>query len=304
MLPVAIHAAGPTFYVSTGGNDSWTGTRPQATQGDGPFRTLERARDAIRQRKQSDALPRGGITVEVAKGTYCLERPFELTTADSGTPECPITYRAQPGAEVRLLGGRELTHFAPVRDADVLRRLDASARSHVMQADLKAAGVSDFGKQDWNLGRGGAGLELFFQNRPMTLARWPNEGFTPIVDVAGPIEKNSRGQDVCREGTIVYQGDRPTRWLKEPDGWVHGYWFHDWSDQRHPIASIDPERHVLAVKPPYHSDGYRKDRWFYAFNLLPELDRPAMVPGRQSRLLYFWPPESGGGPAAGHPPCR
>jgi hypothetical protein len=302
MLPAAVHAAGATFYVSRDGNDSWSGTRPLAAQGDGPFRSLQRARDAIRQRKQAGALPGGGVTVEVAAGNYSLDKPLELTAADSGTPECPITYRAQPGAEVRLLGGRELPHLTPVRDADVLRRLDRNARGHVLQADLKASGIGDFGKQDWNVGRSGAGLELFYGNRPMTMARWPNEGFAPIVDVAGPIEKNRRGQDVCREGLIVYEGDRPTRWRNEPDGWVHGYWFHDWSDQRHPIASIDPARHVLAVKPPYHAYGYCKDRWFYAFNLLSELDRPGeWYLDRKAGLLYFWPPDGAGGLAAGHP---
>jgi len=302
LLPIAVEAAGITFYVSPEGNDSWTGTRPQAAQGDGPFRTLERARDAIRQRKAAGVVPRGGFIVQMAQGSYSLLKPFELTAADSGTPTCPITYRAQADAEVRLLGGREVSAFSPVRDADVLRRLDRGARGHVLQAELKAAGITDFGRQDWNVGRGGAGLELFCQNRPMTLARWPNGGFSPIVNVAGPVEKNSRGQDVCREGRIVYEGDRPTRWLKEPDGWVHGYWFHDWSDQRHPIASIDPERHVLSVRPPYHPYGYRKDRWFYAFNLLPELDSPGeWYLDRKSGLLYFWPPEGAGSLTAGHP---
>ena len=301
LLAGATAAPGATFYVSTDGNDSWTGTRSQATGSDGPFRSLERARDAIRKRKQAGPLPRGGITVELAQGRYCLDRPFELTAPDSGTPECPIAYRAQPGTVVRLLGGRELTNFAPVRDADVLRRLDESARGHVVQADLKAAGITDFGKQDWNTRRSSPGLELFYQDRPMTLARWPNEGFTPIVNVAGPVEKNSRGQDVCREGAIVYEGDRPTRWRKEPDGWVHGYWFHDWSDQRHPIASIDPARHVLAVKPPYHTYGYRKDRWFYAFNLLSELDCPGeWYLDRSKGLLYFWPADHTGELASGH----
>ena len=302
MLPVAADAATITFYVATDGNDSWTGTRAQAGQDTGPFRTLQRARDAIRQRKQAGALPSGGIMVEVAKGIYSLASPFELTAADSGTSACPITYRAQPGAEVRLLGGRELTNFTPVRDAGMLQRLPENARGHVLQADLRAAGVTDFGKQDWNLGRSGAGLELFYQNQPMTLARWPNEGFTPVVDVAGPVVKNSRGHDMCVEGPIVYEGDRPTRWIDEPDGWVHGYWFHDWSDQRHPIAQIDPQRHTIAVKPPYHSYGYRKGRWFYAFNLLSELDAPGeWYLDRDRGLLYFWPPQSPAGIAAGHP---
>jgi hypothetical protein len=33
------------------------------------------------------------------------------------------------------------------------------------------------------LGESEAGLELFFQHTPMTLARWPNEGFAKIPKV-------------------------------------------------------------------------------------------------------------------------
>ena len=125
----------------------------------------------------------------------------------------------------------------------------------------------------------------------MTLARWPNQGFTPVVDVAGPVTKNSRGQDVCVVGKFVYEGDRPRRWAGEKDVWVHGYWFHDWSDQRHKVESIDVQKRVIAVVPPYHSYGYRKGKWFYAFNILKELDTPGeWYLDRESGVLYFWPP--------------
>ena len=42
------------FYVSTGGSDSWSGTlaAPNAQRSDGPFATLERARDAVRDLKK------------------------------------------------------------------------------------------------------------------------------------------------------------------------------------------------------------------------------------------------------------
>ena len=186
-----------------------------------------------------------------------------------------------------------MLRFAPVNNPDAIRRLDKASRGHVLQADLKALGITNYGKQDWNTGHGLPGLELFFQDSPMTLARWPNEGFTRVVDVAGPLVKNSRGQDICREGRIIYEGDRPSRWIGEKDGWVHGYWFHDWSDQRHPIESIDPQKHVLAVKPPYHASGYRKGAWFYAFNLLSELDSPGeWYLDREAGILYFWPPST------------
>jgi len=56
------------------------------------------------------------------------------------------------------------------------------------------------------------------------------------------------------------------------------------------------------VKPPYHYYGYRKDRWFYGFNLLCELDSPGeWYLDREAGLLYFWPPGEAGNVTAGHP---
>lgn len=56
-LPSATAAASvqtADFYVLPGGSDSWTGTfaEPNAWQSDGPFATLERARDAVRELNQ------------------------------------------------------------------------------------------------------------------------------------------------------------------------------------------------------------------------------------------------------------
>ncbi len=46
----AVAADPVVFYVSPGGNDAWSGkiADPARNKKDGPFATLERARDAIR----------------------------------------------------------------------------------------------------------------------------------------------------------------------------------------------------------------------------------------------------------------
>ncbi|MBN2307342.1 MAG: hypothetical protein JXR94_00125, partial [Candidatus Hydrogenedentes bacterium] len=55
------------FYVATNGNDAWSGTlaEPNAEASDGPFATLERARDAIRSLKQNGGLLPAGVDVLV-----------------------------------------------------------------------------------------------------------------------------------------------------------------------------------------------------------------------------------------------
>jgi len=277
------------LYVAVNGRDDWSGklAAPSAARTDGPFATLERARDEIRKMKSAGGLPQRGVTVVLRGGVYQREKPFELTADDSGTAVCPVVYRAASGEEVRLVGGKAVTGFKPVTDRAILARLDESARSHVVQANLRALGIADFGEA------GGGGLELFFQDRPMILARWPNEGFTRIVDVVGGEPYDIRGTVGDRIGKFTYEGDRPKRWVGEKDVWVHGYWFWDWSDQRHKVASIDTDKRIIAVAPPYHGYGYRKGQWFYAYNILVEIDSPGeWYLDRETGILYFWPPAS------------
>ena len=59
------------FYVSPSGNDQWSGRLAAPARGgsDGPFATLEAARDAVRALKRS-GLPEGGVTVWIRAGTY------------------------------------------------------------------------------------------------------------------------------------------------------------------------------------------------------------------------------------------
>jgi len=283
-----------TFYVATNGNDKWSGRipTPTKTRTDGPFATLERARDEIRKLKREGRLPKDGVTVEVRGGIYQLPKAFELTAEDSGTESGRIVYRARAGEVVRLLGGRIVKGWELVSDPAILSRLDASARGKVYQANLKAQGITEYGQIGGGFGiAGGPGMELFFNDEPMPLSRWPNEGFVRIVDVLNIEPVDVRGTKGDKVGKFIYEGDRPARWVGEKEPCVHGYWFWDWADQRHRIESIDTEKKIITVAKPYHGYGYRKGQWFYAFNLLSEIDRPGeWFLDRESGILYFWPP--------------
>ncbi|HQK93115.1 MAG TPA: right-handed parallel beta-helix repeat-containing protein [Armatimonadota bacterium] len=283
-------------YVSTQGNDAWSGRMAEPAKGgkDGPFRTLERARDEVRKLKAAGQLPRGGLVVHIDGGVYELQQPFALTAEDSGTTDCPIVYRARPGSEVRVVGGRVVTGWTRVTDAAVLDRLDPAARGSVLQADLKALGMTDFpameAGQSWGASR--PGLEVFFGNEPMTLARYPNEGFITIPEVLGTTPQDIRGTRGCMEGIFRYEGDRPQRWTREKDVMLEGYWFWDWADQRLKVKSIDTTERIITLEPtPQHAYGFRNGMYYYAYNLLPELDQPGeWYLDRDSGILYNWPP--------------
>jgi hypothetical protein len=275
------------LYVCPSGADAWSGSlqAPNSQRSDGPLATLAGARDAIRRLRTSSGLPPEGVTVTVRGGLYPLGSCFQLAAEDSGTAQAPITYRAFPGEEVRLIGGQVVSGFKMVTDAAALKRLDESSQGKVMQADLRALGITDFGSA------GGGGLELFFRDEPMRLSRWPNQGFTKIVNVLGKTAVDVRGTKGCVEGLFTFEGDRPKRWTGEKDAWLHGYWFWDWSDQRQKVKTIDVANQTIELAPPYHGYGYRQGQWYYAYNLACEIDEPGeWYLDRDTGVLYFWPP--------------
>jgi hypothetical protein len=285
------------FYVATNGNDEWSGTVPEATGADGPLATLHRARDLVRFYAANGWLPPGGAVIEVAGGVYPLARTLDLTSLDSGTPQAPILWRARAGQQVRLTGGRTVTGWWRVSDEATLARLDPAARGRVWAADLRAQGITNFTAPTpgttW--AQSDPGIELFFQDKPMTLARYPNDGWLKILKALGPTTNDIRGTIGTVEGIFSCADDRLDRWVGEPDVMVHGYWFWDWADQRHKVASIDAASNIITIFTNatyrYHTYGYRDGQWFYAYNLLPELDAPGeWYLDRASGVLYFWPP--------------
>ena len=92
------------YWVATNGDDAASGSRAN------PFRTLERARLAVR----ADAR-RGQCTIEVhvRSGTYVLARTLTLDAGDSGSASAPVVYRAAQGdsGPVVLSGGLPVSDF-------------------------------------------------------------------------------------------------------------------------------------------------------------------------------------------------
>ena len=238
--------------------------------------------------KKIRGVPKGGVTVWLQRGIYEISKTFELNDTDSGTVESPVVYRSVPGEQVRLVGGRQIpsSAFKPATNPDVLKRLDPSAHGSVLQADLKTLGITDYGKLTR---RGGierstlpAAMELFFNDRPTPLARWPNQGWTRIAAVPdGPAGERFR-----------YDGDRPKRWSKAQDIWVHGYMNRNWCDTYEQVAVLDSQSREIATREPHDYRGYKTGQRFRFLNVLEELDEPGeWYVDRAAGVLYFWPPE-------------
>jgi uncharacterized protein YjdB len=297
-LPVSQAESGSpetAFYVAVDGSDSNPGTI------DAPFRTLEKARDAVRELKSSTGLPPGGVTVYLRGGTYRRSASFQLEQQDSGAEDRPITYKAYPGESVRLSGGLPLEKgwFEPVTDPAVLQRIiSADARAKVLQVDLRGHGITDYGV----LSRHGyykandvsqlPPMELYVEGEGMTLARWPNRGTVQMGDIIdpGPTRRDPDLQD--RGGTFAYTYDRPQYWTQADDIWLDGIFGYSWEWSYNKIASIDTVNKTITLRYGEMSGLFKN--WYpdfhFAQNLLEEIDMPGeYYIDRTQGILYFMP---------------
>jgi hypothetical protein len=267
------------FYVAPGGSDAGSGSRLI------PFASLERARDAIRAtRLGHSSNPTAYIWVE--EGTFYRTNTFQLTSLDTN-----LVISAEPTASPRLCGGVRLEpgwcSVVP-SNSSMWSRLDASAQGVALQVDLGAHGITNLGVLKT---RGMSGLsgsdpgpftaELFCNEQPLELARWPNKG--TFATTAGTTATNN----------FTYTGTRPGRWLNAPDPWYHGYWYYMWADFAMAGSSIATNASTITLAAAPRSYGIRSGQPWFAFDLLEEMDTPGeYYIDRLQKMLYLWPPAS------------
>ncbi|MCH5374966.1 MAG: right-handed parallel beta-helix repeat-containing protein, partial [Planctomycetes bacterium] len=279
------------LYVARNGNDGNPGTHER------PLATLAQARHAVRELKEKRGPTVGPITVWLVAGTYELAAPFQLDERDGGTANSPVTYRAEKGAPVSISGGKRISadRLQEVRDATAIERLDPSVRDKVRCCDLASLDITDLGEMSRAALNGGPMLELFIDGRAMPMARWPNKGWATYGKVIdrGSIPRFQEKPE--RPGTLEYTGDRPERWTKAEEIWLHGYWAFDWYDDILKVKTLDTTKRQITFTTP-HMYGLVPNRRYAALNLIEEIDTPGeWVLDRRAGALYLYPP----GPLAG-----
>ncbi|SEJ51837.1 Right handed beta helix region [Cyclobacterium xiamenense] len=294
LFNLVVAAQGQDIFVSSRGQDSNPGTREE------PVGSLQAARDLLRQYTVTHDLPQGGLTIWIAGGHYAQTQSLVLNENDSGKPDAPIVWRAMPGEEVRITGGKIIPAqaFKKVSDPTVLQRLSTGARNAVLQANLKELGRNDFGairQYGHAMPVTPAPLELFFNAEAMTLARYPNEGYVKIGTVIDP-GSVPRNQDYSnRGGVFEYTDPRHEAWVGQHDVWFQGTFMYGFADDNIRVESINPKtKQVRLAMPSLYGVGSGRDFQHYvAYNILEELDRPGeWYLDRQSGMVYFWPPSS------------
>lgn len=290
ILFLAFSLNAQNFYVAINGNDQNNGTIGH------PFASLERARDAVRNLHAQGY--HKTVMVFLREGIYSPRHTFVLTAQDSGYYSSPVVYTAYNNEPVSLNGGVSvpLTAITNVSDPHALQHFKAEARKHILQVDLKTLDITDYGE----LHAVGFGhsiapvwMEVFVNNQPFQMARWPNTGFVPLEKVI------RKGTTYSNKDTsfaqFTYSSSEPSTWRTSSSIWIEGFFYRGYADDMVKIDTIYSQHQtiILAESKNYEvALGKPFGRW-YALNVPEELDTVGEYYIDRSRgILYFYPPQS------------
>ncbi len=257
------------FYVAHGGNDSWSGKLPQPNDAntDGPFATIQHARDAIRKLKATDGL-KIPSKVLLRGGIWRIEETIRFTPDDSGAEQSPITYAAWPGEKPVLSGGRRITGWQKGENP------------------WWTATVPGVKEGNWYF------HQLFVDGKRRTRARTPNQGYLYTAGILAPFDRGRwyHPEIVAKTG-FVFRDHDIRRWNNFGDALVVIY--HSWTTSTHYITDLDSDAHVVRLAP---SSRWPIGYWweyntrYHVENILEALDQPGQwYLERSTGLLHYWP---------------
>lgn len=261
------------LYVALNGNDAWSGklAKPNSAGTDGPFATLERARNEVRNLR-SDGNQNDPITVFVRGGIYELKETLKFDAQDSGSPDAPIIYRAYKQEEPIIIAGKQITGFIP-------------HNGNILKSDVSSQGFEGIYFR-----------QLLCNGMRMHLARYPN--FDPENPYGGGWayadgEPVSMGAQIPGENkyTMQYKTQDARNWSRPEEGEVFVFPRYNWWNNIVRIKSIDSEGRIITLAGDCSYPIRPTDR-YYVQNLFEELDSPGeWYLDKETWILYFWPPE-------------
>ena len=234
---------GLNLHVALSGNDQYDGSEKT------PFKSIAKAQNYIRTLKTSGGIPAGGVTVWIHGGRYQMA-PLTFTSADNGTTDKPVIYRAVKGEQVSFFTGKMIdpANWKPL-NPEALKRVHPKINpDKLREIDIAALGIAnanpfkDSFKDSWSL------FDFVVNNQRQPVSQWPN----PTENIQN---QNDPGWTTCngsKDAQTFYfgKGRKPTdgvstdeldldgtnraeRWKKSLDAghslWLKGFWRVPWS---------------------------------------------------------------------------
>ncbi|MCX7048379.1 MAG: right-handed parallel beta-helix repeat-containing protein [Candidatus Sumerlaeota bacterium] len=271
--------AGGGFYVAPSGADSNPGTR------DKPFRTVEKARDAVRAINKN---MKDDSVVELAAGSYPLSRTLAFGAEDSGFGGRRVIYRAAPGTTVTLSGGQRIEGWTPDAGGrfkapaplDNFRQLYVNGRRAIRARGPVPSGLKPWGKHEAII------------RPPASTQSTPSTPSTPSTTTSKIIIGSL---EVTAPAGYTAPDARMADW-KNPSDIEFGY-FNSWTHMICRVQSIarDGAGVVITMAQPgfylsHRKEGTQAGMPAYIENALELLDEPGeWYFDRAGHVLYYLP---------------
>ena len=243
------------FFISSAGNDTWSGmlAEPNEQKNDGPFATLERARDAVRELRKvkNVTVP---VNIQLREGTYYLDQTFYLKPEDSGTEASPTIYGSYPNEKAIISGGKIIQNWKKGK------------------GPLWKTRIPEVKTGKWYF------RQLYVNGNRRDRPRYPKEGLFKAANLP-KLETNSWMAQSTPE-----VGQLPKRAFKYAEGNIQAGWYNIkdvevvicqfWTEARLKIQKVDDEQNLVlftgdAFRPLTWSFGYFTDNVFEEINNQP-----------------------------------
>lgn len=249
--------ANADFYLSPDGSDEWSGTlaEPNAEGTDGPFASLERARDAVRVLKKEKPAE---IEVLVREGSYQLKDTVVFGLEDSGDEK--TSYAAYPGEKPVFSSGEEIVNWQKLDEAPP--GLSEEAAEHVWVADISG------------------GFRTLYDS----------QGLLPRARSAGFIPLKGSGRD-----KLHFPKGKLKNWANVTDVEIVVRPHHAWIVNILPLVSVDERKQIAhtSIEATYmmnvlHFLKTTESCWVE--NVVDELDEPGeWAVNTKEGKVYLWP---------------
>jgi len=261
------------FYVSEKGMDIWSGTLPIPNEEgtDGPYATLKRAQQAVKELKSNVYFPKvdpvetrwigsphplgkgKDILVLIREGFYSLDEPLIFSAEDGGErietnlptgafeyhklKDHYVTYAAYPGEEPIISGGKKVKNWKK-------------------------------GKKSWTTNVAGIDVSMLVVNgKKQVLARTPNEGYfiPPVISVSTDELYFNSGELKSWKGMENNRVHMLLRWHHGANSFVS-------IDEKDGVAKLEkPQDGVVIVPPRYYVENVKAlmdapGEWFFDEN--------------------------------------
>ena len=263
--------AGSTCYISPCGNDRWSGqsAERQGKGTEGPWATLEGARDSIRRLRKQGRIT-GAVQVRILPGLYRLDRPLVFGPEDGGTAAAPVTWSGINGRPI-ISGAREITGWT---------------QGAINGVACWQAALPDVAAGRWWF------TQLFVNGRRRLRARLPKQGFYRFTGVPAAETRRDKGDFYHGAMSACFaRGEiRAFRNLDDIEVVVPDHWF----ENHLRIASVDEQARVIRFATVGHSRFSKDETGRHARFRLDHVAEGCTEPGewyldRSSGVLSYIP---------------